>query len=271
DANPWDVQQMLNRNGHRNAPWDDFDSPTPIYWGIPRRFPKTQIDRHRYKSLSTEQIIKDFHEAISGIGTYVVLPQALLRHDQNLRVGTLTSIFDRLGINQMHQWVSNHRLTRDFINNTRGGQNTIDAELDLLIGYRNDAAHGNVTDVLGKESLLEYCIFIETLCQAVYERVNHWVISRKLEIGAASDIGRVTEEFRNNVVVVIISNASIAAGDDLFFMGDRYCYKSVVESIQVNDTPHETVQVGSEQEIGFKTTIRVRRGARIIRRNVMTT
>ncbi|MGE0132254.1 MAG: hypothetical protein AB7U82_29580, partial [Blastocatellales bacterium] len=43
-ANPWDVQQMLNRNGHRNAPWDDFDSPTPIYWGIPRRFPKTQFE-----------------------------------------------------------------------------------------------------------------------------------------------------------------------------------------------------------------------------------
>ncbi|MGH9769766.1 MAG: hypothetical protein ACREAB_20270, partial [Blastocatellia bacterium] len=43
DANSWDVQQLFNRNRHGNAPWDDFDSLTPIYWGAPRRFPKTRL------------------------------------------------------------------------------------------------------------------------------------------------------------------------------------------------------------------------------------
>ena len=40
-ANSRDVQQLLSGDNHGDAPGDDSDSLTTIYWGIPRQFPKT--------------------------------------------------------------------------------------------------------------------------------------------------------------------------------------------------------------------------------------
>src|ERR687894_425674 len=37
-----DVQQLLSGDNHGGAPGDNSDSLTPIYWGIPRQFPKTR-------------------------------------------------------------------------------------------------------------------------------------------------------------------------------------------------------------------------------------
>jgi hypothetical protein len=33
---------LLNWYRHGGTPWDDFDSMTTIYWGIPQQFPKTR-------------------------------------------------------------------------------------------------------------------------------------------------------------------------------------------------------------------------------------
>lgn len=224
-----------------------------------------RLGNRRYSSLSLEEIVKDYYEAISGTASdYRIPPWTMLRSDQNLRMNILDLVFSRIGIGEMPSWLSGHRFTEIFIENVRGGQNTIEAELTSFIDYRNDAAHGKPVNVLGKESLLEYCAFIDAVCQALYERVNHWIVSRRLETGTANSIGEITEEYSRNVSVARIHGATLEKGDDLLFMGDRYCYRAAIENIQVDDVDVQRVAVIDDQEIGFKTSVPAKLGASVV-------
>jgi hypothetical protein len=223
-----------------------------------------KLGGYRYRNLSSDQVVKDFYDAISDVEAYVILPQTLLRYEQNLRMNILDILLNRVGIQGIKSWISNHRLSENFIRDVRGGQNTIDAELTSFIDYRNDAAHGNVVNVLGKEALLEYCSFIEVLCEALYERINHYVITRRLELGTAKEVGAVTEVYRDNIIVAKIYDMTSEIGDELLFIGNKYCYTATIENIQVDDVDQNSVIVTNEKEIGFKMDVLIKPEARII-------
>jgi len=219
----------------------------------------------RYRSLSTEDIVKDYYEAVSGVAAnYRILPLVMLRSEQNLRMNILELIFNRIGISGLSEWLARHRLTEDFIHGIRGNQNTIEAELTSFIQYRNEAAHGEVVNVLGREALLEYCAFIDALCQALYEAVNHWVLGWRLAIGTAVDIGEVTETYSNNISVAIVHDVTVDIGANFFFVGERYAYRAMVENIQILDIDQQHVVVGENQELGLKTNVPLKLGARVI-------
>jgi len=219
----------------------------------------------KYRSLSAQEIVKDYYEAVSGTAAnYRISPLIMLRSEQNLRMNILETLFNRIGIDGMHQWLARHRLIVNFIQQIRGNQNTVEAELTSFIQDRNEAAHGEVINVLGKEALLEYCAFVNAICEALYERVNHWLLTRRLETGTARDIGEVTEVFKQNISVAIVHNITVAIGSNLHFMGDRYAYSATINNIQIQDVDQQKVVVSDNQEIGLKTSVPLNLGARVV-------
>lgn len=224
-----------------------------------------KLDMDRYKTRSPETVAKSYLDAISGGNAYEILPETMLRYEQNLRLNILDMLFSRVGITGVHSWLNNHRIIERFLIDIRGQQNTLASELTSFIEYRNDVAHGRVEKVWGPEQLFAYCDFVDALCQALNERVNHRIISRQLEIGTAEEIGIVTERYRNRVFVAKIRHATLTLGDRLFFFGHRYCYPTTIESIQVDGASQHTVTVTDEQEIGFQATVQGRKKATIIR------
>jgi hypothetical protein len=136
--------------------------------------------------------------------------------------------------------------------------------LKSFVQYRNEAAHGVVNDVLSKEELLIHCDFIDSLCQAMYQRVNHRVISRRLKLDTAQEVGHVTEEYRDNIIVALLKNTTVKIDDRLYFMSDSYCYSSAIVNLQVDDVDTNPVTVTDMREIGLKTAVKVKKKARII-------
>jgi type II restriction/modification system DNA methylase subunit YeeA len=183
-----------------------------------------------------------------------------------MKMNILSNILSRLNITNIERWIEKHTLMEDFIKTVRGDQNTVDSELTSFIKDRNEAAHGVVTNVLGKDALLEYCTFIERLCKVIYEKINHWVLTRKLEQGDAVEIGFISETLRNRVIIAKIKESVIDLGDTFFFMGENYCLVADIESMQVDDVSVSHIVVESEKEIGFRTSIEVKKkNAKIIR------
>lgn len=224
-----------------------------------------RLDMEQYKELSEQEVLQDYLDALSGVQEYNILPETMLRYDQNLRLNILDLLFSRVSISGVHSWLHHHRLIKKFMSDVRDEQNAVDSKLALFIQYRNQAAHGKVEDLLATQALLEYCDFVDLLCQALNERVNHWIISRQLEIGTAEQIGIVTERYRQRIFVAKIRNATVTLGDRLFFLGSRYCYPTRVESIQVEGASQTTVTVSDEQEIGFQATVQGIKKARVVR------
>jgi hypothetical protein len=122
------------------------------------------LDRERYKStLRFETVLDDIKNIFDG-GTYRLLPEALLAHDQNLRMSELANLFEKCGIAKAKEWIDGHRAVRRFLIDS-GQQDKAESKLGQLVQYRNDAAHGGieVDDLLGTETLLELANFVESL------------------------------------------------------------------------------------------------------------
>lgn len=214
------------------------------------------LKKKRFKHLSPNEVIQGLFNGVTGKKKYKLIHDAFLLHEQNLRREVLEKLFADAGISNAWGWVDKHRRVKQFIEEVRGSQNTAEGELNDLITYRNDAAHGAIVDdLLSTEKLLELGDFVEALCQALAELVTFQVISRQTAIGKAKEIGQITEWFLNHKAGVgKVKEITLSVGIKLFLVNEAssYCRLAKIESLMINNISKKRVVITSEQEVGLK-------------------
>jgi hypothetical protein len=225
-----------------------------------------KIDHRRYKGLSLGGILRDFAAASDGVHPYRLLPEAFFSEDDNLRKEPLEALFARAGIQHTWQWIMHHPAVVDFLTNVRGGQNTAESELAEFIDYRNDAAHGNVDNVLGLNALLDICAFIGTLSEAITQLVRHQLLAGYVQTGRAIELGRITEIFRHGDIGIGKTNlCTIRVCDQVLLQAQDRCLIATVESLQENDIDRQEITATANQELGIRFTTRVVKDMAIVR------
>lgn len=226
-----------------------------------------EFKKDRFKDLSENQVIRGlFYGTTNQNKNYQLLPEAFLLHDQNLRKDILEKLFADAGISATWKWVMNHRKVKHFVEEIRGNQNTAEGELNQLISYRNEAAHGVVDEILGTQELLDLGDFIKALCQALAELVNYQIIQKQTFTGKAKEIGKITRWFdRKKVVRAKINNSNLSIGTSIFLVSETssYCRLAKIESIKINETSQESIEITSETEVGLKFDIDAKKGLKI--------
>ncbi len=224
------------------------------------------LKKNRYEHLSLEEVIRGLFRGATSEKDYEILPDAFLFHEQNLRREPLEKMLAEAGIPNSWGWVEKHRAVKYFLEEIKGNQNTAEGELNELISYRNDAAHGFPDDFLGSNALLELCDFVETLCQALAELVTYKVIERKKSIGQAKEVGIVTEWFKKHEAgVVKVEETILSIGSSLFLVseGSSCCYLATIQSIKINDISVNEVQTTMGMEVGLKFDVDAKKGFRL--------
>jgi hypothetical protein len=218
--------------------------------------------KNRYKHLPVEEVVKSLFAVINNEEEYVLFAEAFLFHEQNLRKEILEKLLADTCISNTWSWICNHRSIQEFtqeVNQTR-----VEGELNKLINYRNEAAHGSLIDnVLSFKELLELCDFVESLCQALTELVLYKTIQCKENIGQAKKIGKITEWFnRPQAGVAKVEKITLSVGCSLFLISENfsYCRSAFVESIQIDDQPVSQIQATTEIEVGLKFDVDARQG-----------
>lgn len=222
------------------------------------------LKKKRFEHLSINEVIQGLFDGVTGQEKYKLIPDAFLLHEQNLRREVLEKLFADAGMSKAWDWVDKHRNVKQFIEEVRGSQNTAEGELNELITYRNDAAHGAIVDdILGTKELLELGDFVENLCQALAELVTFQVISRQTAIGKAKEIGQVTEWFKKSRAgVAKVKKINLSVDKKVFLVNEAssYCRLATIESIMINDISKEQVVITHEQEVGLKFDIDAKKG-----------
>jgi hypothetical protein len=226
-----------------------------------------ELKKNRYKHLSIDEVVCGLFRGVTGDTEYDLLPDAFLFHEQNLRKDILEKLLADAGIPNAWNWIDKHKAIKNFVEEIRGSQNTAEGELEELISYRNDAAHGApINDILSSGALLEQCDFVEALCQALAELVTYQVIKRKKVIGQVKEIGRVTEWFqKSKAAIATVEETTLSVGISLFLVGETSscCQLATIESIQLDSNPIETLQTTTGMEVGLKFDIDARKGLRL--------
>ena len=222
------------------------------------------LNKNRYEHLSIEEVIYGLYYGISSEKEYDLLPDAFLFHEQNLRRETLEKLLADAGISNTWTWVEKHRNIKNFVEEIRGGQNTVEGELNELISYRNDAAHGAVIDnFLGFNALLELCDFLESLCQALVELFAYKTIKCQEQIGQAKKVGEITQWFKKpKAGVAKVETTTLSVGCTIFIVSESlsYCQSVTVESIKIDDKAETEIKVTTQMEVGLKFDVNARKG-----------
>lgn len=221
-------------------------------------------DNHRYKNLSTQQVMYGLLNGETGKDKYELLPDAFLFHEQNLRKNSLERLLANTGIFNSWSWVVKHRDVKYFIEEIRANENSLEQELNTLIIYRNEAAHGtDIDNWLAANALLELCDFVESLCQALTELVNYQVLERKKSIGQAQEVGKITEWLKKRQAAILTADGKylLSVGSTINLVGESYCQEATIESINSESIPEIKTTPG--MEIGLKFDVDARKGLKL--------
>jgi uncharacterized protein with beta-barrel porin domain len=172
-------------------------------------------------------------------------------------------MFNRAGVPDTWGWIKKHPAVHEFEANVLGGAETAESQLATFVSYRNDAAHGDVGNLLDINSLKQLADFIALLCEILAQRLDAHQTAENVRNSAATVLGRVTEEYRNNVVVADTNGGRFSVGQSLIVVGSDYCFEATVTELQING---KNVQVAEYiREVGIKFDKLVKRNALLVR------
>jgi len=221
----------------------------------------TRLDWTRYEHLSIERTVEGLYHAVRG-KPYELLPEAFLIREANLGPDVVTQVFATCQIPNAWNWVEAHPEVRFYLDEERPGQNAA-AELKLLLNYRNEAAHGAVTQILGTHELEAHCHLIRSVCIALKELVDDQHLDRLVAAGSARVVGSVTEDFTHDAVVATVAGRFLVGGT-LYARRANHCTRLVIQSLQLEDVPAPEVESAEPIEVGMLFDRRVREGAELI-------
>lgn len=227
-----------------------------------------ELNKRRFQNLSAEKIVKGLCEGVTGNEEYELISEAFLLQEQNLRKDILEKLLADAGIyNNTWNWVEKHRAVKRFVEENQESENTAEGELNQLISYRNEAAHGFLDRIIGTQELLDLTYFIESLCQALAELVTYRIISLQISAGKAREIGKITEWFKKpRAAVAIIKDISLSVGDSLFLVSEEssYCRLATIRSMKISDRPQQQLQITAATEVGLKFDLDAKKGLTVI-------
>lgn len=213
-----------------------------------------EIEASRYSALNPKDIIQGFYSGITGSLSYELYAHAFLKRRQNLRKEVLEQMLTSAGIGDSWKWVDSHPNITAFLSVSIGNANTLEGELNALLDYRNEAAHGHeIGAILDVKGLLSIADFILALCGALAELVTNHTIERKLAVQQARRIGPVTEVFKkSDAVIVKAQDCRLAVGDRFYVCSHSSCRMASLLSIQINNVSTGSREIVGAEEVGLR-------------------
>lgn len=225
------------------------------------------IDQHkaRYENIDVATLIADATAALSNKSPYQIQPEVMLQAEQNLRMSELQRLFGYCGLTGIDSWVTKHSAIEAFFAAQSRLSETAESELKQIVEYRNEAAHGDVDQVLGTEVLVEVTEFFEALLQSITDFVQYDTLRRAKKLGKAQVLGVISERFHDDIVIAKIANSSIRIGDTVYINGKGLTMIGKIRSIQLDDVDHDAADITDEREVGLGLGVRAKKGCELIR------
>lgn len=217
-----------------------------------------KIDADRYSHLTHENVILWYHEAISNAPNYRFVTEALTRHDHNLRLNIVENLVSRLDLNGLREWLAHSEDIVALYEERTAVIEQLDAELRSFVQLRNDAAHGTLQTLEGRDNLERYCNLMSALIKALAEYFSKCLLQHRVKAGKSRKIGVVTEVFAkaNAFIVQLESGSVLTRGSSVHLVSSCQYRSDTVLSMQL--LGREVDQLTADRdafEVGLRCTI----------------
>lgn len=226
------------------------------------------FEGRRFDGMSPAKIVEDYDGALAGKQPYILLDEAFLLHERNLRMDEIQNILKSCGVKvNLLEWVRAHRISNDE-SLSLIGQTSVERCLASFIDLRNEASHATrrVSEVIGEDALIAYVKFIRALCVAIVEAMLLSSLQWHDEHGSWSPAGRVKSVVKMNrkICIVPIESCRLRQGDSIYLSGHNYCVQAKIEEIHLDDVPVADCVIGlTPKEVGLRFDIETYKSATV--------
>jgi hypothetical protein len=207
-----------------------------------------------YKNIEEEVVVAQLAAGLSGAAGYTLLTEAFFIDRQNLRLEALLRLFGSLGCENAGQFIESHPAILDFMSKERTEGSSAEKELQTFIGYRNEAAHKKVENLLSKDETGAVGRFICALGYTLADLVKYEIYRRHVELKHYSVVCKIVETHYGGKIVVGIpdSGVNLKVGDEIIVWGEKVCRPATIESIQLEGTDIAETTGDGAREIGLR-------------------
>lgn len=226
----------------------------------------SRIDSERYGHLVHENVVRWYYEALTSSSTYRFVTEALTHHEHNLRLNVVENLLSRIQLKGFNSWLNHYQSIKTLYTEQSSVYEQVEAEIRNFILLRNDASHGELEDIEGKDNLARFCELIRALIHAISSYLHKCMVEHRSQVGKALGIGKVTEVLPKleAFVAQVVKTTNLRKGMNIHFVGANYCYSQQILSLQVNDVDVESVVAACDGfEIGLKCRSTPKKGAKI--------
>jgi hypothetical protein len=224
-----------------------------------------RLDGPRYSHLNHGDLIRWYHEALVAQRPYRFVPEALTRHDENLRLPVLSGMLKRVQLDDLQGWLTHHDAVTALYEEPTAALGLVETELKNFVELRNDAAHGSLSTLPGTDALQRHCQLVSALVQALSSYFYREVVLWRSRVGKARLIGEVTEVFERPraFIVPLTPGSFVSVHEAVHLVGRWSCVESSIESMQIDGNATDGVGASDQTlEVGLVASV-------LPKRNVM--
>lgn len=178
-----------------------------------------KLGHSRFAGVVTEaSVIANLHSCLTPTGPYRLNYDAIVLHETNLWSTTLADKLTHVGIDKPLKRIRERRAYSGYLAKKLGAASLTASdesafrELNELIQWRNEAAHGDVQNTLSPELLMSILDYLEVLAVAISEVLQVEVWRRQYQQSGIL-LGSPVAVYRNEVVCVELANQRVRVGD----------------------------------------------------------
>lgn len=230
----------------------------------------SKLDHSKYSHLSHQNVVEWYYQALTDFPNYKFVNDALIRHDQNLRLNIVEDLLARIQLPNLRGWLANHPVIQDLYPGEDVLYEQFESEVKNFVQLRNDAAHGTLEDIEGASNLLRLCEIVQALIISIGSFMRKSILEYLQESKRVTLLGKVTEAFRNGACVVQLEPLiTIEKQTNLFVLTRNHCIMQPIHSLQLNGSSISKVRTKAiGLEIGIKCAIPLKVGSRILAINI---
>lgn len=207
-----------------------------------------------YKNIEEEVVVAQLAAGLSGATGYTLLTEAFFIDRQNLRFEAVVRLFGSLGFENAGRRIENHPRILDFMSKERPEGSSAEKELLTFIGYRNEAAHKKVENLLSKDETGAVGRFVCALGHALADLVKYETYRRHLDLNHYLVVCKIVETHHEGKIVIGTPESGIGlkVGDEVIVWGEKVCRIATIESIQLNGSNVDEATGDGAHEIGIR-------------------
>lgn len=253
----------------------------PALYGSYERLPDVIIKQHRVgvgvllqkwgagartEHLTELSIVQALYLARSGDKNFELIADAFFIDLRNLRHQELCSLFTRVSIENLGNWLEGHSELKALCD---AAGTTVAGRLNELVEYRNEASHARdeIDETLGVTAFEQIAEFIQALCAALQQFVALRNIDLLQQSGRLEPLGAVTEYFRKPDAAILTTAGAItlAINDEIVGLGTHKYIDARILTLQDHGEDVAAISTMAGAEIGLRSEPSLAKGLHVFR------